>query len=170
MGFHRTAFSLLAFSLLALSVSGAGPPEPEGGPTGERLMMGWADFWAQKDLDQLEVFYAADAIYEDVPAGTSYVGIDNIKQSLGEDIAYAPDVMVEVVSSFVSGDRGVMEWVWSGTQTGDIPGLLPATGKAFSVRGVSTFTFADGKIKKQSDYYDGGGFLYQLGVELKFPE
>ena len=47
---------------------------------------------------------------------------------------------------------------------------MPASGNSFSIRGVTIYQFEDGMIKKSSDYYDAGGFLYQLGVGFEFPE
>lgn len=133
-------------------------------------MQGFADVWSTKDLTQIDVLYAEDAVYEDVPDGTEYRGHDEIKASLADDFSAVPDVKVETVSMFVSGNRGVLEWIWSGTQTEEYPGLIAATGKAFSVRGVSLFQFENGKIERHLDYYDAAGLLYQLGVEFQFPD
>jgi steroid delta-isomerase-like uncharacterized protein len=44
-----------------------------------------------------------------------------------------------------------------------MPGI-PATGKQFSVRGVSILELEDGKIRRCSDYWDMAEFLKQLGV------
>ncbi len=147
-----------------------GPPEEPDPGVGEQLMRGFAGVWASKDLGQIDVLYAEDAVYEDVPDGVEYRGHEQIRASLADDFSAVPDVKVEIVSLFVSGSRGALEWAWSGTQTEDYPGLLPATGRAFSVRGVSLFEFENGKIKRHLDYYDAAGFLHQLGVEWQFPE
>jgi steroid delta-isomerase-like uncharacterized protein len=164
------ARGIILFALYSAFSCSANTPGENQVAVGEKLIRGFADFWTSKDLNQLDALYTHDAVYEDVPDGTAYEGLEAIKKSLSEDITYAPDVRVEVVSILVSEDRGALEWVWSGTQTGDIPGLMPATGKPFSVRGVSLFEFESNKIKKQSDYYDAGTFLHQLGVQFEFPE
>ena len=49
----------------------------------------------------------------------------------------------------------------SGTHKGDLPGL-PATGKPFSLRGASIYELHDGKIKRNSDYWDMVTFLKQI--------
>jgi steroid delta-isomerase-like uncharacterized protein len=46
-----------------------------------------------------------------------------------------------------------MEWIWRGRQTKDLPGL-PATNKSFEVRGATVVDFTDGKISRNSDYWD----------------
>jgi hypothetical protein len=96
------------------------PPKGKSSSIEEQLMLGWVDFWQSKDIGQLDHLYMKEAIYEDVPDDTAYKGLAAIKQSLSEDITYAPDVRVEMTSILVSENRGVLEWVWSGTQTGDI--------------------------------------------------
>jgi predicted ester cyclase len=47
-----------------------------------------------------------------------------------------PDLRFELTGASVEGTRGVAEWTMMGTHRGDFPGLS-ATGKAFTVRGVS---------------------------------
>jgi steroid delta-isomerase-like uncharacterized protein len=160
---------ILLYFLLTIGLVFANHPESRETSVGEHLIRSFADFWSSKDIDQLDLIYAEDAIFEDVAEGASYKGLAEIKQSLHDDITYAPDVQVKIISILVVGNRGVLEWFWSGTQTGDIPGLMPATGKKFSIRGVSIFEFEGDRIKKQSDYYDAARFLHQLGVKFEFP-
>ena len=82
---------------------------------------------------------------------------------------WSPDLKVEYTNTFYRDDWAAVEWIWSGTQTGDIRGLMKATGKEYSIRGTTIFEFEKGKIKRLSDYYNSGHFLYQLGVKLVFP-
>jgi steroid delta-isomerase-like uncharacterized protein len=56
-----------------------------------------------------------------------------------------------------------MEWVWHGRQTKDFPGL-PATNKPFEVRGASVVEFRDGKISRDSDYWDLATYTRQVGL------
>ena len=50
-----------------------------------------------------------------------------------------------------------------GTQSGDLP-YLTATGKSFSLRAASIFTLVEGKIQRESRYYNMLSFLAQLGA------
>jgi steroid delta-isomerase-like uncharacterized protein len=136
---------------------------------GEQLVIGYMDMWNNKDLGKADLIFTDDCIYEDVPSLEKYSGKEEVKASLQEDFTWCSDLKLELVSSFVTQDRAAVEWIWSGKQTGDISGLIKATGKTFSIRGTSIMEFKNGKIKRNSDYYDGGGFLYQLGVKLTFP-
>ena len=59
--------------------------------------------------------------------------------------------------NFIGGD-------WAPPTTGEYhDDLTPATGKPFSFNGVTFMRIENGKIVKQSDYYDGLGFQKQLG-------
>jgi steroid delta-isomerase-like uncharacterized protein len=166
----RQLIGAIPAALCAALCACARPGEQPDPSVAEQLIRSATEVWATKDLTQIDILYAEDAVFEDVPDGTTYRGHEEIKTSLADDFSAVPDVKVEIVSLFVSGSRGALEWIWSGTQTEDYPGLLPATGRAFSVRGVSLFEFENGKIKRHLDYYDAAGFLHQLGVEWQFPE
>ncbi len=117
----------------------------------------------------VDSIFAEDGVYEDVPFQSMSSGREEIRASIEAFFSWAPDTKVEWGESLVTPDRAAVQWVWSGTQTGAIPDLMPATGKSFSVRGMSILHFRDGKISLNRDYYDGGGLLDQLGVEFQFP-
>jgi steroid delta-isomerase-like uncharacterized protein len=136
---------------------------------GEQLVNDFVEMWNSKDLNKIDLIFTDDCVYDDVPALTKYNGKDEVKASLEEDFTWCSNLKFELTSRLVTKDAAVIEWVWSGRQTGDIEGLIKATGKTFSIRGTSVMEFQDGKIKRNSDYYDAGGFLYQLGVKLVFP-
>ena len=78
-------------------------------------------------------------------------------------LAAVPDFKIEPKSVFSTVDRLGSEWVMSGTQTGDFPGL-PATGKGFSVPVASIMEFQNGKIRRNTDYWNLASFLQQVGA------
>lgn len=136
---------------------------------GEQLVKDFIAMWNNKDLGKVDLIFTDDCIYEDVPSLEKYRGKEEVKASLQEDFTWCSDLRLDLISSFVTEKRAAIEWIWSGKQTGDISGLIKATGKTFSIHGTSIMEFKNGKIKRNSDYYNGGGFLYQLGVKLTFP-
>jgi steroid delta-isomerase-like uncharacterized protein len=136
----------------------------------EQLLAGFQELWTSGgDVSLVDSVFAEDAVYEDVPSQDVSSGREEIRASIEAFFSWAPDTKVEWGESLVTPDRAAVEWVWSGTQTGAIPDLMPATGKEFSVRGMSILHFRDGKISLNRDYYDSGGLLGQLGVEFQFP-
>jgi steroid delta-isomerase-like uncharacterized protein len=138
----------------------------------EKQIVALIDVWHTRDFDQLDSIFTPDGVYEDVPDNAEYHGREDIKKYIRDVTDWAPDTKVEIVPSslFVSGNKGSVQWVWSGTSTGNLGDLVLAAGNQFKVRGVSTFEFENGLIKRNSDYYDGAGFLHQLGVKFVFPE
>jgi hypothetical protein len=106
---------ILLYFLLTTGLVFANHPESQQTSVGEQLIRSFADFWSSKDIDQLDLIFSKDAIFEDVAEGASYNGLAEIKKSLHDDVTYAPDVTVKIISILVVGNRGVLEWLWSGT-------------------------------------------------------
>lgn len=74
-----------------------------------------------------------------------------------------PDFKLDVTSIIASGDLLAFEWVMNGTLTGSSPDL-PATGKKFSVQGSTIIQLKDGKIQRNTDYWDLATFLRQVDL------
>jgi steroid delta-isomerase-like uncharacterized protein len=161
-------FILIIVSILFLS-SCSYQSSDRNSSVGEQLVHGYVKMWNSRDLSMVDEIFTDGCVFEDVAALEKYSGIDELKASLKEDFAWCSDLKMELTSSLVTEDGAAIEWIWSGRQTGDIEGLIDSTGKVFSIRGNSIMEFENGKIKRNSDYYDAGGFLYQLGVKFVFP-
>jgi steroid delta-isomerase-like uncharacterized protein len=130
----------------------------------ERAIDDWAQAWSSPhDLERLVALFTDDVLYEDVPTGAVNHGKDELRPFANAFFAAYPDITFELTSRFASGSQGGAEWVGRGTDLGDRPGR-PATGKTFEFRGASIFEFADGKIRRCSDYRDRVSQLKQLGL------
>jgi steroid delta-isomerase-like uncharacterized protein len=121
--------------------------------------------WNSHDTEKLVSLFTDDCVYEELGIDVIKRGKEEFRAFISRFFANFPDTHFEEKSSFISGNWYCSEWVWTGTHTSDIPGL-PATGKRFSIRGVSVGEFKEGKIKRHSDYYNKIDFLQQLGVRL----
>jgi steroid delta-isomerase-like uncharacterized protein len=122
----------------------------------------WIDAWNTHDVERVLACLTADALYEDVPLGAVNRGADAVRGFIQTGWAAFPDMRFELTTSAISGDHGTAEWVMAGTHAGDFPGL-PATGRPFSVRGVSVLELAGDKIRSVRDYWDFATVLRQLG-------
>jgi ketosteroid isomerase-like protein len=81
--------------------------------------------------------------------------------------AAAPDNRLEARHTWEDGDTVIVEGVYSGTQTGPLAGsdgVIPATGRSFSLPYVDIFGARDGKIVSHRVYWDNAALLAQLGV------
>ena len=120
----------------------------------ERTIHDWAQEWSSPhDLERLVALFTDDVLYEDVPTGAVSHGKDELRAFANAFFAAYPDITFDLTSAFAKSRQGGAEWVARGTDLGDRPGR-PATGKSFELRGASIFEFADGKIRRCSDYRD----------------
>lgn len=97
--------------------------------------------WNAHDIEALMSFMAPDCVFETVSGadvfGNRFVGHDAVRVAFEAAWKNFPDAQWRNGKHFVAGDRGVSEWLFSGT------GL---DGKRIEANGVDVFTFRDGKI------------------------
>ncbi len=165
---HRLPVLALVLAVLGLAVlpdAGAQEASPAATPPAlPPLLAEWEAAMATHDPDRILALYAADAVWEEVPLNLVARGTEEIRAHLEGLFAATPDIDYDVTGGFATDDRAVAEWTITGTLTGDFPGLPPGAGQPYSVRGVSVFEFADGKITRYTEYWDGYSFLVQLGA------
>jgi steroid delta-isomerase-like uncharacterized protein len=136
------------------------------------LLQRWADGWSAHDPERVASLYADDCVYEDVPLGAVSRGRRELA-TLGRSFPLCglggrpqdafPDFGIELTGGFVAGDRAAMEWVMSGTHARGRPGV-PATGRRFRVRGATMLELRDGRVTRNTDYWDTATLLTQLGL------
>jgi predicted ester cyclase len=81
-----------------------------------------------------------------------------------------PDLHVEIDDLFVAdADRIVIRWTASGTQTGELWGAIPPTGKRVHWNGIHVVTVRDGKITDVRAVSNMAAIPEQLGFELRRP-
>ncbi len=84
---------------------------------------------------------------------------EELRRFVNGAFAAVPDFTYRVTSRLATPRWAAIEWVMSGTQKGDFPGM-PASGKRFSsVRGSSILELESAKIRRQSDYWDAATFM-----------
>lgn len=129
----------------------------------EQQLASYAEAWSSHDIERIASFFTDDCSYEDVALGVLNRGKEQLKAFVQATFAAFPDFAIEPRSLFAAGEWAATEWVMSGTHHGDLP-EIPATGKGFSVRGVSILELQGGKIRRNSDYWDMASFLRQIGL------
>lgn len=107
----------------------------------------FAAAWNRHDADALMAFMTDDCVFEssagpDV-SGTRYVGPDAVRRGFVGAWEAFPDAQWRAARHFISGDRGVSEWTFTGTR---------ADGTRLEVNGCDVFTFRDGKIALKNSY------------------
>lgn len=101
----------------------------------------FADAWNRHDVDALMTFMADDCVFETVSGpqacGSRHVGPAAVRAAFESAWKNFPDAQWRNGTHFVAGDRGVSEWLFTGTA---------ADGSRVEANGVDIFTFRDGRI------------------------
>jgi len=136
-------------------------------PPPDRMLDDWAIAWSSAENDNPErilALFADDCVFEDVTFGVVARGKEELRSFVLRAFAAVPDFKYRLTSRLADGQWAAIEWVMSGTQKGELPGM-PATGKRFSsARGSSILELEAGKIRRQSDYWDAATFMKQVGL------
>jgi steroid delta-isomerase-like uncharacterized protein len=124
----------------------------------QEFLSGWSG-----DIPKLLTTVTEDVMYEDKTVGAVLHGKEELRKFAEGWFMAFPDLHFTLSSTLISGNRAALEWVATGTQKGDMPGMTPASNKVASVQGVSVAECADGKIKHNADYWDMATVMKQLG-------
>ena len=108
--------------------------------------------------------YTDDCLYEDLAIGKVTHGKKELTEFVNYIFTSYPDFHIESKSSIISDNWAAIEGVISGTQKHSSVPNRPVTGKTFSVRYVSILETREGKINRESDYYNALTILMQLGL------
>jgi len=117
---------------------------------------------AQGNLQQLHNDYAEHAVVEDSMHPHPFVGRAAIMTRKNLITAAASDAKITVTNRLAQGNQVTAEWVATGIHSGDLPGL-PASGRPFTIRGVTVVIRHEGKIVREALYYDVAELHRQLG-------
>jgi steroid delta-isomerase-like uncharacterized protein len=74
-----------------------------------------------------------------------------------------PDLNFDIREMAEGDDSVAIRWVMSGTHEGDLP-ILPATGRKFSIAGMTFYYFESDKVCGHAQSFDQFGFLKQMGL------
>ena len=157
---HRTKVILAMILALSVGSSAAYGADMQ---RLEHVLEQWAVAWSSNDVEKLLPLFTDNVVYEDVTFGAVNHGHKELRDfAKGTFDAFA-DLKFELKSRVVGADgkSGAIEWVFRGRQIKDLP-ELPATNKPFEVRGASVVEFADGKISRDSDYWDLATYTKQV--------
>jgi ketosteroid isomerase-like protein len=106
------------------------------------------DAFNRHDLDAIMDYFAEDATL-DTPRGPNawgsrFEGKAAVREGLAARFAGIPDVHYGEDRHFVCGERGVSEWLLTGTTT---------TGQRLAVRGCDLLEFRDGLVVRKDSYW-----------------
>ncbi len=108
----------------------------------------FGDGWNRHDVDFLMTFMSDNCVFETTSGpercGKRFTGRDQVREAFAGVFKRFPDAHFGEARHFVAGDRGVSEWIFTGTT---------ADGKKLDVDGCDVFTFDKGKIALKSSFF-----------------
>lgn len=124
----------------------------------------YLDAWNRHAVDNLLAQFTDDATYADVALGQSHSGkvamrefFASMEREFSSDYRFEAGLMVITDSAYAA------EWVMRGTHDRS-SAMLPATGKSYAIHGASIGELRDGKIARNTDYWNMTEFLVQVGL------
>lgn len=123
--------------------------------------------FGSKDLKAIGECYAENAVVVSPERG-EIMGRDQFVEYWRPFMEAFPDITYESMHKHESGDTGIDEGYFTGTNSGPLPlpsgETLPATEKSIRIRGCDIGTVENGLIREHRLYYDQMEFLGQLGL------
>jgi len=116
--------------------------------------------WNAHRMDLFEQYISKDLVHHDAPGITDYASVQGF---ITVFLNSFPDIKVKIEAEIAEGDLVVIREAVSGTQQAEFMGI-PASGKQFSMAGISIFRIADGKIAELWSVNDTFSMMQQLGV------
>lgn len=120
---------------------------------------------ARGDIEHMINDYHADAVVEDPLFAAPFVGTAAIATRFASEVASVPDRVLRINNRFFAGNELIVEWEASGTHMADFLGF-GGTGRAYTLTGVTVVTRRDGKILRESHYYDVAHLRAQVEMPL----
>jgi len=119
-----------------------------GQPVTVDLLKAFLAAFNRHDLDEIMTFFTDQAVFDmprgPYPWGTRAEGLGEVRRLLATRFDGLPDVHYSEDRHFVCEDRGVSEWLLTGT--------TPA-GARIAVRGCDLFEFVGGRISRKDSYW-----------------
>ena len=122
------------------------------------------EIWNRGNLAVAEELLSPAFVF-DSPTGR-VEGLEGFKKYVGGVRTIFPDLHFATEVVVAEGDQVVAQWTMTGSQKGAFMGIA-ASGKHFSVPGVSRLGFAAGKLAEAHVFWDRLSLLEQLGAAPK---
>ena len=118
--------------------------------------------WSQGKLDVIDELVDPDFVFHD-PMAPGIKGTDGLKQLITMYRTGFPDLRFKIEDQLADGDKVINRWSCGGMHKSELMGI-PATGKHTTTSGIGITRYKNGKAVEEWVYWDGLGWLRQLGV------
>jgi steroid delta-isomerase-like uncharacterized protein len=129
----------------------------------EKVLRDYFDAGKRRDLSAMSEFYDEDVVLDLAPIGVMR-GKRAYLAYFEEVFAAVPDADFTVVAVVANSASGVVEWRFSGTFSGTPYQGIEPNGRRIELRGMDRFEVRDGKIVKNTAFYDAMQFARSVGM------
>ncbi len=124
--------------------------------TPETIVRDFLGAWPRRDLDELMSFFAADAVYHNVPVAPC-LGAASIRETFAGFLATMPGIVLEVVNLVATGPLVMAERT---------DRFVMPNGHRFDLPVTGVFEVRDGRIVAFRDYFNLATFETESGLRL----
>jgi steroid delta-isomerase-like uncharacterized protein len=129
----------------------------------EETARAYFDALAARDADRMASHWSEEGVDDIVPLAVLR-GPDEVRRFFTELFAAFPDGEMTVRRVVADERQAAVEWRITGTFTGGpFQGVEP-TGRWLELRGVDLLEVEDGRLTRNTSYYDGAAFARQIGM------
>jgi steroid delta-isomerase-like uncharacterized protein len=121
------------------------------------------EVWNKGNLPVADELFAYSYIHHDASTPDVGRGADSEKKRATLYRTAFPDFRLTIEDMIAEGETVMARWSCRGTHKGDLSGIA-ATGKPFTISGVSVARFENGKMVEGWVNWDALGLMQQLGV------
>ncbi len=119
--------------------------------------------WSDPDPETFPALFTDDGAFEDVAYGISIRGQEALRAHARRMKKHNVGLHIEVTTCDATAETGVAEWRLSHSFTGNFDGV-DRTGVPIDIRGLSVYTFRDGRIARAADYWNYMEMIRAVGV------
>jgi steroid delta-isomerase-like uncharacterized protein len=141
---------------------GNGKATAEAG-SAEQVARAYFDALTAQDVDAMAALWHEDGVEDIVPLGV-FRGPEGVRSVFTELFAAVPDFAFTVARVLADDRVAVVEWRATGTFDGGPFNGIEATGSHLQLRGADWVEVEDGKIVRNTGYYDGAAFARGIGM------
>ena len=120
------------------------------------------EVWGKGNVDVIDEVATEDFVDHDALTGDG--DRESAKQSAATYREAFPDLQVEIVDIFASGDRVCTRWRAQGTFENELMGFQPNHERGEPVEGITIDRFADGKIAESWNQFDTLQLMRDIGA------
>lgn len=125
------------------------------------------ELWNKNSLAVADELFVANSTHHDAATPEVGKGPEGEKKRVTMYRAAFPDLRLTIEDMISEGETVVTRWSCRGTHKGELNGIA-ATGKQFTITGVTIARFASGKIAEGWVNWDALGMMQQLGIVQEF--